>query len=293
MCHRHQRRVIRNQLRHFEDEERRQAVRETRENLRIEFANVPWREMVDALAIRDDPNVVLYEAALGIVLEREPGTRVAYGDYWQWVRRGRVGAQPVAPAPVRRDLQILARDAQNVHTQAVSNQTNEAMNKLMSVDVPREQQTEKSMTRAWLMILTVSWNDMLRTLDDVNKWFNTKTCRSVDDNLYRKLLRGVVATINRTDDEMRPELYKRLWEECYESVGMCCEGHITRLCNVMVGFDSAYPAPAVPLGELIQQKMAAIAGFDVSTEEKQRQANQWFDENNVPAGQRTAWLEAF
>jgi hypothetical protein len=47
------------------------------------------------------------------------------------------------------------------------------------------------------------------------------------------------------------------------------------------------------LGELIQQKMAALAGLDVSTEEKQRQAAQWFDENNVPTDQRTAWLEAF
>jgi hypothetical protein len=41
---------------------------------------------------------------------------------------------------------------------------------------------------------------MLATLADVNTWFNAKTCRAPDDQLYRHLLRGLVAMINRTDD---------------------------------------------------------------------------------------------
>lgn len=136
------------------------------------------------------------------------------------------------------------------------------------------------------------WSDTLRVANDVNKWFNTKTCRAENDNLYRHLLRGLVAMINRTDSETRPELYKRLWEECREATGMCCEGHITRLCNVMVGFDEAFQPP-VALGDLMQNKMSAIAGMDIPEEEKRRQANAWFVEHAVPEEERTAWLEAF
>jgi hypothetical protein len=91
---------------------------------------------------------------------------------------------------------------------------------------------------------------------------------------------------------MSVELNKRLWEECKEATGMCCEGHISRLCNVLVGFDDAFQPP-VALGELIQQKMGAIAGLDVDEEEKRRQANAWFDEVAVPTAERVAWLEAF
>ena len=94
------------------------------------------------------------------------------------------------------------------------------------------------------------------------------------------------------DDERKTEMYKRAWEECYEAVGMCCEGHISRLCNVLVGFDEAFQPP-VSFGELLQSKMSVIAGLDVSDEEKRRQATAFFDEYGTPAEERVAWLDAF
>ena len=217
-----------------------------------------------------------------------------FAIYWNWARHG-VGEPPnVDEVPVvARPLERLAGDAQNVHTTVVSQQTNAGMQKLLQTSVPKEQQTEKTIVTAWIAhIRTSNWSTILRTILDVNRWFNTKTCRETDDCLYHKLLRGLVATINRTEGEMRVELYKRLWEECKEATGMCCEGHISRLCNVLVGFDDAFQPP-VALGELIQQKMGAIAGLDVDEEEKRRQANAWFDEVAVPSAERVAWLEAF
>ena len=73
---------------------------------------------------------------------------------------------------------------------------------------------------------------------------------------------------------------------------MCCEGHISRLCNVLVGFDETF-APPVPFGEILQNKMAAIAALEVETEEKIRQATAFFNEFAVPEPDRAAWLEAF
>lgn len=197
------------------------------------------------------------------------------------------------PPPVRPVLQVLANDAQNVHTAVVSTQTNAGVEKLLAMHVPASQSTERCMIKNWLKLTTtVPWNEILRVLNDVNRWFNTPTCRAEGDNLYRRLLRGLVATLNEIEGDVRCELYKRLWEECREAAGMCCEGHISRLCNVMVGFDEAFNPP-VALGELMQQKMAAIAGLDVPEEEKRRQANAWFDEAGVPPEERVAWLEAF
>lgn len=222
--------------------------------------------------------------------------------YWVWARQGAVGPPPnvdLAEPPARlpgvplAPLARLADDAQNVHTTVVSNQTNAGMEKILATVVPKEQQTEKSIMSAWMAgLTTVGWSTILKTAADVNYWFNMKTCRVANDSLYRNMLRGLVAMINKTDDEQKSELYKRLWEECREATGMCCEGHITRLCNVMVGFDDAFQPP-VALGDLMQQKMAAIAGLDVDEEEKRRQANAWFDEVAVPVADRAAWLEAF
>ncbi len=166
----------------------------------------------------------------------------------------------------------------------------------MSVKVPETQQTEKTLALVWLPTLVgtkVSYSNFIQVSSDINKWFNTKTCRAKDDNLYRKLLRGLVALIiSEKDEERKSEMYRRCWEECNESVGMCCEGHISRLCNVLVGFDEAFQPP-VSFGEILQSKMATIAGMDVTEEEKRKLATAFFDEHKTPEADRTAWLDAF
>ena len=300
---------------HYNALRRRNQVRAEREDqvrlLRVELLNEqpprPWRAIVDDLVTRNmvDDDLIRYRAGMEVYIIREEGPRFMFNNYWNWVAGGRRGPEPgleavildqLLPGPEvarpDRALQTIARDAQNVHTQVVSRQTNAATEKLLGATVPLDQQTEKSMARAWLAGVPTGWNRILATLNDVNTWFTTKTCRAPDDQLYRRMLRGLVAMINRTDDEQRTELYKRLWEECSESVGMCCEGHISRLCNVLVGFDDTF-RPPVALGELMQQKMAAISGLDVSEEEKRRQATQWFVEHGVPEEERVAWLDAF
>ena len=72
---------------------------------------------------------------------------------------------------------------------------------------------------------------------------------------------------------------------------MCCEGHLARLTNVLVGFDEDIPAP-VAVGEILQQKIAAIAALDVRVEEKVGQAWVVFVELNIPMEERMAWLDA-
>ena len=72
---------------------------------------------------------------------------------------------------------------------------------------------------------------------------------------------------------------------------MCIDGHISRLANVLVGFDDAFKAP-VSQGELIQNQMSAISAMTISSAEKTRLATVFFDEMSVPPDQRAVWLEA-
>lgn len=207
-------------------------------------------------------------------------------------------ANPNAPPPAPRaaavnDLARIAGDTQNVHTAAVTRQTNEMEAKLLAVPIPTTQQTEHMMAKAWLSLpRQIRWGEFVKTINDIHRWFNTRTCRREGDHLYRNVLRGAVAKINASETEdLKTELFSRLREECIEAVGMCCEGHIGRLCNVFVGFDDAF-RPPVSLGQLIQDKMAAIAGSDLTLEEKLTQATAWFNEHGVPDAERTEWLAA-
>ena len=270
---------------------------------------VPWQRAVRVLVAVADIRIehrraaaeAYYRLTRTRLLEPEviEGGPWMFRTYWNWVVGGGVGQEPHVdqppppPAPPTGVLGALARDNQNVHTTAVSQQTNAATDKLLAVTVPESQQTEKTLAVIWLGNLNVSYSTFLRVANDINRWFNTKDCRVAGDNLYRRLLRGLVAMLGQEPDSARKvEMYRRAWEESCEATGMCCEGHISRLCNVLVGFDDAFQPP-VPFGEILQSKMAAIAGMDIPDEEKRRQANAFFDEHQTPAEERVAWLEAF
>ena len=192
----------------------------------------------------------------------------------------------VAPPP---GLQRLALDTQNVHTAAVAKQTTEGEAKLLAVKGDGHQ--------VGLRVLRVfaaragSLQQVMRVMNDIDHWYNQQNCRTMGDRLYGKVLEGLWHTIQAQPEPARVELIQRLWEEASESVGMCCEGHISRLVNVMVGFDSAF-APPVSRGEILQNKMAALAAMSVEADVRVAYARAFMNELGMPEGDQAPWLEA-
>jgi hypothetical protein len=206
----------------------------------------------------------------------------------------------IAPPPAYRQPQNLgqiAADRQNVHTAVVSQQTNKTVDKLLEVagKIPttKRYRTPDWVAAKWLVESYGAWAKVKPVVDDMLTWYNRDTCRAVNDRLYHRLLDGLYEHIRSVEDkETKAELWKRLFEECNEAVSMCCEGHISRLCNVLVGFDESF-LPPVSIGELLQTKLAAIFLLDVSVDEKKQQAIQVMNELNVPEIERCVWLDAF
>lgn len=197
-------------------------------------------------------------------------------DEWNFYR-----AQRLAPtAKATTELQRLALDKQNVHTKEVTKQTTEAQEFLLKTPVPSSQNTLAELETAWAN------KDAKKVLKDIDSFYKM----DYSDYLYKRMLDGLWARIKSHPE--KTELVQRLWEETSEAVTKCYQGHICRLGNVMVGFTEEVKAE-VPLGELLQQKMAVIAAKDVGVLHKICEA--WFlcEELNVPQEERSAWIDAF
>jgi hypothetical protein len=184
------------------------------------------------------------------------------------------------------ELHALALDAQNIHTGAV--------NMLVSKGLETLLQFEPLPTSNWYMELSSIWESKpkgqtKKVLKDMDKWYTTATCRQANDYLYKRTLDGLWTCIKQSPHKV--DLIERLWEETNEAMGLCCEGHIARLCNVMCGFDDAFK-PQVSVGELLQQKISAIASKELPTHQKVGEAWIVFEELSIPSGERIAWLEA-
>lgn len=237
------------------------------------------------------------------------GGRLLVADYLFWLQGGERGVEPqpadyfippvgVLPAPLppapAGTLRALAADSQNVHRQVVSDQTNRSTELLLATpDVSEHCRAHELLAAVWLNLRIASWKHVAQTVNDIVYWRDKTTCRTDNDRLYRRILHGLFMRIYRMpDSEPRKELWRRFYEECSEAVGLCCEGHISRLCNVLVGFDDAFKPP-VAVGELLQARMSAIAEMDVPLDVKVKLAAEFFNEHNVPDEERAAWTEAF
>ena len=206
---------------------------------------------------------------------------------WQQVHRP-------AFRPDQREAQ-LAADSQNVHTREITQQMRDSINILLAVDVPKDQTGSIREMRVGWLEKGYSEYEIDVVYRDVVNWWNKDTIFSQDDKLYRRLLRGLWWTIKQYKADLRAELEKRLWEELRDGAipySVCTQGHVARLSNVMIGFDDAF-VPPVPVGEILQQKMAAIYAMDVSQGEQLTLAKSVLAELKVPADQHDNWLSAF
>jgi len=190
-------------------------------------------------------------------------------------------------------LQKLAGDGQNVHTRIVTKQTNTSMDIINSTTVPKGQRTTDEIITHWSNSLGLDWQDINTVYLDMLEWGAKTTIYKPDDYYYRKTLRGLWALIKTYSGDEFKEILKRLFEECQESVGMCGQGHITRLCNVLVGFHSAFLTVQSSM-EQFQTKIAALAADEsLSTQTKLKEATVLLDEYDIPDNQRQAWIDAF
>ena len=204
----------------------------------------------------------------------------------EWYYAFRPHAAPQQPKP-KTELAGLALDTQNVHTHAVNKQTEDGLTALLDTAVAVGQNTLSEISGAFRSRPAAPRKSVLK---DMDRWYNTATCRTEGDRLYQRLLDGLWTRIKLSPH--KDDLVQRLWEEAFESLKMCCEGHISRLCNVLVGYDETFKAP-VSAGEMLQQRIAAIAAEDISIPHKVVKAWEVMEELQIPREQRMDWIEAF
>jgi hypothetical protein len=198
-------------------------------------------------------------------------------EEWMFYRNQRL----IPTAKATTELQRLALDNQNVHTKEVNKQTSDAQAYLLETPIPPGQKTLEEIELAW------RGKDTKKVMKDIRQFCEISEREFL---LYKRVLDGLWARIQAHSE--KDELIQRLWEETSESVGKCYQGHMSRLGNVMVGFTEEVKAE-VSLGEILQQRMGAIAAKDVSVLHKVTEA--WFamEELKVPHEERNAWIEAF
>ena len=258
--------------------------------------NNAWRVVVDGWRMRIGEPFI--DRVLVQHLELNLAHDLGIAELWN-LHMGDVQPMDQLPrfaqaAPPRGELEAFVRDNQNVHTRVIAQQTNSSLDLLLGTTVPVTQRTVLETHLAFLdNIVSGDIKTSLDKIDDVDRdvkrWYRTQTCRTENDYLYKRALDGLWAKIKASP--LRKELEIRLWQEMLDSVHMCCEGHISRLANVLCGFDEAFVSELTP-AEKLQNRMAVIAGMDADIILQTAEAVAALKEASVPNDQWEAWIDA-
>jgi hypothetical protein len=180
---------------------------------------------------------------------------------------------------VEAELVVFGNDSQNVHRTATVSYIKQIFDTLMTIEVPTNQKT------LGLVLTNCNLSDAA-TMQAV-RFYTEKANIYEIDKAYTRALDAVIAYVEKHPE--RTELYERVTQELTDNVGMCSQGNLSRICNILSGYIDGI-APPVSKHEMMQNKISAIA-MD-SEGNKIERAKAYMREIGIPETNWGPWIEA-
>ena len=223
--------------------------------------------------------------------------RIAAQNAWREVHGIQVnnaiaGAVHVAVAnaiqPANRDLQQFAADPQNVHTTETVNQTKEIVAFIRKIPVPegyRWHAIESSKTPFEIgmeckLSQRAAWQMVSQYAQDTPIY-------DIEAGIYGKVLDSVWQYVKNSSD--KEDLCKIIKRELEDNIGMCAQGNLSRICNVLAGYLEGVGAQE-SLSERLGRLLAPLVEIPDELE-RIRQACEILKENRVPHNEWETWTD--
>jgi hypothetical protein len=199
----------------------------------------------------------------------------------------RLGARAMA-LPNPNVLARIANDNQNVHTTLVVEQTKKNVAEILKIPVPEifKWQTKRlSMTYKTIV--------MFCHLSPKSAWqFSAMYCSDatiydLEPGIFGKVVDGVWQFIRSSPD--KADLKKILTAELRDNIGMCAQGNLSRMCNVLQGYMEGIQQKE-SVSEILGREFGKLMELENQVERESRGAA-ILRENNVPESEWETWLE--
>jgi hypothetical protein len=183
------------------------------------------------------------------------------------------------------DLAQLANDRQNVHTALVVTKVKETVQLILQIHVPREYETDTLKTPGEIILgcnlsKQGAWQMMAKYCNDADIY-------ELGEGIYARVLNSVWQFIKLSPDS--EDLKKILRSEMEDNIGMCAQGNLSRVCNILSGYVDGINADVKSRNEIIGERFSALMIID-DAEERARHGNAILEELGVPPGERMDWL---
>jgi hypothetical protein len=199
-------------------------------------------------------------------------------------RRGAI----VMAVPNPNVLARFANDNQNVHTQLVVEQTKKNVAEILKIPVPFDYQWQRN-----TLSMTYKTIIMFCRLSPKSAWqFSSMYCSDatiydLEPGIFGKVVDGVWQFISKSPDKQ--DLKKILTSELRDNIGMCAQGNLSRICNVLQGYLEGI-GQKESISEILGREFPKLMEIENEIERLNKGKLILFN-NNVPDSQWETWLE--
>jgi hypothetical protein len=199
----------------------------------------------------------------------------------------RLGVRAFA-APNPNVLARIANDNQNVHTQLVVEQTKKNVQEILKIPVPEDYKWQ-----AARLSMTYKTIIMFCHLSPKSAWqFSSMYCSEatiydLEPGIFGKVVDGVWQYISNSPD--KKDLKKILTSELRDNIGMCAQGNLSRICNVLQGYLEGI-GQKESVSEILGREFPKLMEIESVTERLSKGKLILFN-NNVPQAEWENWLE--
>jgi hypothetical protein len=231
-----------------------------------------------------DPDFEILERVRARHQARVEANRRAYQEWLERERQRPVINRQVAVQ--RPQLAIIAADNQNVHRAQIVEKVKKTIDIVLKIPVPPEYETHTLKTSGEIILqckLTkrAAWQMM-------SKYCQEEDIYDLGPGIYSKVLNSVWQyIINSPNAE---DLKKILSVEMEDNIGMCAQGNLSRLCNILSGYIDEINTETKSTSEILGERFSALLDIQNDTERMER-AREILVELNVPEQDRQVWLD--
>ena len=199
-------------------------------------------------------------------------------------RRGAV----VMALPNPNVLARIANDNQNVHTQLVVEQTKKNVQEILKIPVPEDYKWQtKKLSMTYKTIILFCHLSPKSAWQFTSMYCSDATIYDMEPGIFGKVVDGVWQFISKSPDKQ--DLKKILTSELRDNIGMCAQGNLSRICNVLQGYLEGIEQKE-PVSEILGREFPKLMEIENQVEREARGAA-ILRENNVPENQWENWLE--
>lgn len=192
---------------------------------------------------------------------------------------------PPPPPPPAQELARFAADKQNVHTTQSVEMTKQVVEVVLKIPVPEEYRWNlQNVSKTAGEIITECKLTPDEMVEMLNRYIRDDDVYEMGKGIYGKVLDGVWQYIRNSPD--KADLCRILKQELKDNIGMCAQGNLSRLCNVLAGY-----VEGIGPQESVSERLGRELPLLMDDEDRVNKAKTLMKSLNVPEADWAPWLD--